>query len=141
VFASTGAIIEAVESSIEFGGTPQDVTVTVTGLADAEGLVGLVRDLVSSPQFRPGMLMLEDVTAIDASRAPPFGLRWKGSSKLGEQIGPLKLAIVVPSPVTFGYARVWEAYVDDRTAIGTRMFYSRAVEWLEAKRAARLAAT
>jgi hypothetical protein len=38
---------------------------------------------------------------------------------------------------------MWEAYVDDRTAIETRVLYSRAdaVEWLEAKRAARLAAT
>ena len=130
------------EYTIEFGGTPQDVTITTTGLADAKGLVGLVRDLVSSPRFRPGMLILEDYTAIDASQVTSSDLRAQANAVIGlsDQIGPSKVAIVVPSPVTFGFSRMWEAYVDGRTAVESRVFYSRAdgLEWLESNRLARL---
>ena len=131
------------EYTIEFGGTPQDVTITSSGLADAEGLVGLVRDLVSDPRFRPGMLMLEDVTALDVSKLKSADLRAQADTviELSELIGPSKLAMIVPSPVTFGFARMWEFFVDSRTAIESRVFYSRAdgLEWLESKRVARLA--
>ena len=128
------------EYTIEFGGTPQDVTITATGLADAKGLVGLVRDLVSSAPFRPGMLILEDYLAIDASKVTSSDLHAQADTviQFSDQIGPSKAAIIVPSPVTFGYARMWQAYVDDRTAMESRVFYSRAdgLEWLESKRVA-----
>ena len=126
--------------TIEFGGTPQDVTITTAGLADAKGLVGLVRDLVSSPRFRPGMLILEDNMAIDASKLTSLDLRAQADTviELSDRIGPSKAAIIVPSPVTFGYVRMWQAYIDSRTAIESRVFYSRAdgLEWLESKRVA-----
>lgn len=130
------------EYTIEFGGTPQHVTITATGLADAKRLVSLVRDVVSSPRFRPGMLILEDYLAIDASKVTSSDLRAQADTviQLSDQIGPSKVAIIVPSPVTFGFARMWQAYVDDRTAMESRVFYSRAdgLEWLESKRVAGL---
>ena len=131
------------EYTIEFGSSPQDVTITSTGLADAEGLVGLVRDLVSNPRFRPGMLMLEDLTAIDATGVTGSDVRAQADIviQFGQQIGPSKIAIIAPSTLTFGFARMWEAYVDSRTSIESRVFYSRAeaLDWLESKRVARLA--
>ena len=131
------------EYTIEFGGTPQDVTITTAGPADAEGLVGLVRELVSDPRFRPGMLILEDCTAIDAAKATSSDLRAKADAyiALSEQIGPSKLAIIVAGPASFGFARMWEFFLGDRAAIESRVFYSRAdaVEWLESERVARLA--
>ena len=135
--------LRAVEYAIEFGGTPQDVTITTTGPADAEGLVGLVRDLVSDPRFRPGMLILEDCTAIDASKVTSSDLRAKADTyiALSEQIGPSKLAIIVPSPASFGFARMWDFFLGNRTEMESRVFYSQAdgLAWLESERVARLA--
>ena len=133
------------EYTIEFGGSPQDVTLTSTGLGDAEGLVSLVRDLISNPRFRPGMLMLEDLSALDATGLTASDVRAQADSviEFGQQFGPAKLAMIAPSTLVFGLARMWEAYIDSRTSIESRVFYSRAeaVDWLESKRVARLAST
>ena len=126
------------EYTIEFGGTPQDVTITTTGVADAKGLVGLVRDLVASPDFRPGMLILENCLELDVSRLRSSELREQADAVVGldDRIGASKCAIVVPGPATFGLARMWQAYVDSRAAIESQVFYSLAEgrEWLESKR-------
>ena len=37
------------EFAVEFGGEPQDVTVTASGVADVAGLRELVRTLAASP--------------------------------------------------------------------------------------------
>ena len=131
-------MVYRVEYTIEFGGDPQDVTITTTGLADAEGLVALVRDLVDSPEFRPGMLILEDCLGIDVSQVKPSDFRQQADAviKRDERIGPSKAAIIVPSPVTYGYARMWQSYVDSQAEIESKIFYTRAegLEWLKSHR-------
>lgn len=127
-----------VEYSIRFGGVPQDVTITTSGLADADGLIGFVRDLVANPRFRPGMLILVDHMAIDASKLTGADVRAQADVvvSLAERLGPTTVAIVVPTPLTFGYARMYEHHASE-TQLDTRVFYSRrdALEWLESKRA------
>ena len=123
--------------TIEFGGYPQDVTITVTGLADAEGLVGLVRDLVGDPRFRPGMLILEDCLGIDVSQVKASDFRAQAETiiELNDKIGASRTAIIVPSPVTFGLARMSQAF-GESAEIEAAVFYSRseAVEWLASQR-------
>ena len=123
--------------SIEFGGTPQDVTITTSGLADADGLIGFVRDLVASPRFRPGMFILVDHMSIDASRLTGADVRAQASVvvTLAQRLGPSKVAIVVPTPLTFGYARMYEHHAAE-SQVDSRVFYSRrdALAWLESER-------
>ena len=125
------------EYSIKFDGPPQDVTITTFGLADAEGLIGFVRDLVANPRFRPGMLILADHLSIDASRLTGADVRAQASVVVGlaEQLGRSKVAIVVPTPLTFGYARMYEHHAVE-TQLESRVFYSRrdALAWLESER-------
>ena len=129
---------EAMEYTIEFDGTPQDVTITSNGLADEQGLVGFVRDLVSDSRFRPGMLILVDHLAVDASKVTSSALRAQAEAviKHAEEFGDSKVAIVIPTPLAFGYSRMWESYVAGRTRIESHVFYSRAegLEWLESTR-------
>lgn len=125
--------------SIEFGGSSRDVTITTSGLADADGLIGFVRDLVASPRFRPGMSILVDHMSIDASRLTGADVRAQANVvvQLAEQLGPSKVAIVVPTPLTFGYARMYEHHAAE-AQLESRVFYSRrdALAWLESNRAA-----
>jgi hypothetical protein len=121
-----------VNYSIEFGGVPQDVTITTFGMADADGLIGFVRDLVANPRFRPGMLILVDHMSIDASKLTGADVRAQAGVV---KLGPSKVAIVVPTPLTFGYARMYEHHAAE-TQLHSRVFYSRrdALAWLESER-------
>jgi hypothetical protein len=126
-----------VDYSIEFGGPPQDVTITTFGLADADGLIGFVRDLVANPRFQPGMFILVDHMSIDASKLTGADVRAQAGVvvALAERLGSSKVAIVVPTPLTFGYARMYEHHAAE-TQLDSRVFYSRrdALAWLESER-------
>jgi hypothetical protein len=124
-----------VEYEIEFAGAPQDVTITTSGPASVEGLVGFVTDLVSNPRYRPGMSILVDHTALDARplKAPDIQALADTVIRLDEQIGPSRVAIVVPNSLTFGFARMYEQSAD-AAQVRSKVFYSRseAIAWLEA---------
>ena len=119
--------------TIEFGGGPQDVTITTFGLATAEGLLDFIRELVSNPRFRPGMSILVDHMAVDARMITADDVRAQAQLVLAldEQIGPSNVAIVVPSPLAFGYSRMYEAHAA-AAQVRSHVFYSRneALEWL-----------
>ena len=125
------------EYAIEFGGSPQDVTITTSGAASREGLIGFVQDLVDDPLYRKGMFILVDHLALDATMISGADVRAQADRviKLEEQLGPCKVAIVVPTPLTFGYARMYELHAAE-TQLHSRVFYSRSagVDWLAAKR-------
>ena len=123
-----------VEYSIEFGGDPQDVTITTSGRASAAGLIGFVADLVSNQRYRPGMLILVDHMELDATTLTPADVRALADTvvRLDEQIGPSKVAIVVPNPLTFGFARMYELQAGS-AQVQSHVFYARsdAITWLE----------
>ena len=52
---------------IEYGGEPQDVTVTVSGIADVAGLGRVNAELRTDPRFRSGLALLYDLTELDVS--------------------------------------------------------------------------
>ena len=121
------------EYAIEFGGAPQDVTIRTSGPATAEGLIAFVTDLVADPRFRPGMSVLVDHSDLDAR--PLTGADVKAMAeavmRLDERIGTSRVAILVPNPLTFGYARMYELHAAE-TQLHSRVFYSRddALKWL-----------
>jgi hypothetical protein len=128
-----------VEYTIEFSGSPQDVTITTSGAASREGLVGFVQDLVDDPRYRPGMFVLVDHLALDATTITGDDMRAQAERviNLEEELGPCKLAIVVPTPLAFGYARMYELHTAE-TQIHSRVVYTRTdgLAWLDAKRQA-----
>jgi hypothetical protein len=54
-----------VEYSIEFGGDPQDVTITMSGCADIDGFRRVTAALVADPRFGAGLTILVDHSALD----------------------------------------------------------------------------
>jgi hypothetical protein len=122
-----------VEYTIEFGGAPQDVTIRTSGPATAEGLIAFVTDLVADPRFRPGMAVLVDHSDLDARPLTGADIRAMAEVviRLDERIGTSRVAILVPNPLTFGYARMYELHAAE-TQLHSRVFYSRddALMWL-----------
>lgn len=57
-----------VEFTIDFGGEPQDVTITARGIADLAGLTRLSSEFKSDPRYRPGLMVLADYSDLDMSR-------------------------------------------------------------------------
>lgn len=53
------------EYAIEFGGDPQDVTITMSGDADTADFLRMTHELVSHPSFRPRLAILFDLSALD----------------------------------------------------------------------------
>jgi hypothetical protein len=127
------------EYTIDFSGSPQDVTITTSGPASRHGLVGFVQDLVDDPRYRPGMFVLVDHLALDATTITGDDIRAQADRviKLEQQLGPCKLAIVVPTPLAFGYARMYELHTAE-TQVHSRVVYTRneGLAWLDAKRQA-----
>ena len=99
--------------SIEFGGGPQDLTMTLTGAVDARSIRRFVEDLVAHPEYRAGMLILADLSALDTS-----GITAEQYESVSDVITgrdhrfPAKaIAIVAPDPRTFHDAVRHRAYV------------------------------
>jgi hypothetical protein len=129
-----------VEYTIEFSGSPQDVTITTSGPASRDGMVGFVQDLVDDPRYRPGMFVLVDHLALDASTITGDDIRAQAERviKLEQELGPCTVAIVVATPLAFGYARMYELHTAE-TQIHSRVVYTRndGLAWLDAKRQAK----
>jgi hypothetical protein len=55
------------EFSFEFGGDPQDLTITASGIADVEGYGQMAADLLLDRRFRSDMLILVEQSELDLS--------------------------------------------------------------------------
>jgi hypothetical protein len=120
--------------TIEFGGTPQDVTVATSGTATVDGIKGYLEDLVSDPRYRPGMVILMDHTRLDVSSLTANDMRAIASFAvyLGNRLGNPLIAHVSPTPSAFGVTRMTRTYAEE-AASRSRVFYTRdaALAWLE----------
>ena len=127
----------AMEFKIEFGGEPQDVTVTLSGVADLIGFRRYNEEFSSDPRFRAGMLILVDASALDSSQLSSEHLE-AASQQMSERDWihpPRAIAIVAPDPRTFddfGAARAHQGGSRSRR----RVFAARepAVSWLDEQR-------
>jgi hypothetical protein len=124
-----------VEYSIEFGGEPQDVTVKQVGSVTLEDVQDYLAELFDHPQFRPGMSILMDSSALDAAALSSSDIRTLANDFLraDEKVGEAAMAVLVADSATFGLARMWEAYVTE-ARLQTRIFMKRdeAIAWLTA---------
>ena len=128
--------------SVEFGGSPHDVTVTASGEALADDFRPLFNALCHDARFESGMLILLDLTAIDLELAPQASMAELGNqlASLSDRCEGCALAIVCEAPLEFsllraadlgsaaGWMRVWVACSADE-----------ATTWLESQLALRAA--
>lgn len=120
-----------------FGGDPHDLVITLTGRADAYGLQQLDAALRADARFRPGLTILVDVTALDASGLTQESL--VGATELVLQrdwlAQPLAVAIVATDPATFATAALYRAHLGG-TRSRRRVFNSAtdAEAWLREQR-------
>ena len=121
------------EFTIEFGGGPQDVTVTTFGIADLDGSRRLYAALASDPRYRAGMLILVDHSALEMSRLTDLDLE-RIAAAITESdwnLPPRAVAIVAPSVEPHLRAREAVAHLGGSRS-NRRVFTSRdeALAWL-----------
>jgi hypothetical protein len=124
------------EHRIEFGGDPQDVTISTSGDADVAGFRRMNSDLIADSRFRRGMKILVDHTDLDTSALPASDVRAIADSvaQLEEGFEGSFIAIVAPRALTFGLARMSVLMADlPSTRIGTFGVRENAVDWLRAQ--------
>ena len=123
--------------SIEFGGEPQDLTMTLTGALDPQGIRAFVEELIAHPDYRAGMLILADLSGLNTS-----GISVEEYESVSDVIAgrddrfPAKaIAIVAPDSRTFDDAMQHRAYVGGSKS-GREVFRTRddATAWLAAQR-------
>ena len=126
-----------VEYTVEFGGEPQDVTVTVSGVADVAGLRRLVAEIGSDDRYGPAMTILYDFTALDMSELSDRDLERITDAVMERDwtFPPRAIAIVADAGSTFDAARIAIAHLGGSKS-GRQLFhaYDDAVAWLGEQR-------
>ena len=125
------------EFTIEFGGEPQDVTITSSGVADLAGLRRLDSELASHPSFRPGLLILFENSQLDMSALSESDVEWI-TAEIAQRdwdVPPRAVAIVAPNLDAFIGARHVVAHLGGSQS-RRRVFTSRsaAIAWLREQR-------
>ena len=123
--------------SLEFGGDPQDLTMTLTGALDTRSIRAFVADLVAHPEYRAEMLILADLTDLDTSSitAAEYESVSDVISGRDHRFPARAIAIVAPAARTFADAVRHRAYVGGSKS-QREVFRNRedAAAWLAAKR-------
>ena len=125
------------EFTFEFGGAPQDLTITASGIADIEGYLRMYADLVEDPRFRSDMLILVEQSALDLSRCSNEAIEQIAIS-LAERdwrFPPRAVAIVASTRESSEGARMGIAFLGGSQS-HRRLFTSRAeaLTWLNEHR-------
>lgn len=123
--------------SLEFGGDPQDLTMTLTGDLDTRGIRALVEELLTHPEFRAGMLILVDLSDLDTSSmsVEEYETLIDVIATRDDLIPARATAIVAPAGRTYDDAMQHRAYVGGSKS-GREVFEDRAdaTAWLAAQR-------
>jgi hypothetical protein len=123
--------------SLDFGGSPQDLTMTLAGAVDAPSIRTFIEEMMAHPEYRPGMLILVDLSELDTSTITQEQYEGLGDAISGrDHRFPAKgIAIVAPDDRTYDDAVRHRAYVGGSKS-GREVFHSRAdaTAWLAQQR-------
>ncbi|HKT45219.1 MAG TPA: STAS/SEC14 domain-containing protein [Gaiellaceae bacterium] len=123
--------------SLEFGGNPEDLAITLSGVVDPRGIRAFVEDLVARPEYRAGMLILVDISELDTSSISVEEYETVSDVIAGRdhRFPARAIAIVAPSGRTYDDAMQHRAYVGGSKS-GREVFRSRddATAWLAEQR-------
>jgi hypothetical protein len=121
------------EYVINFIPRREAVIITTCGPASVDRFRHLNQTLVDDPRFQPGMPILIDHTALDATALTATDIRAVGEfvATIGKRIGASSIAVVVPDRLTFGFVRMGEL-IANQPQLNLKTFYSldKAVAWL-----------
>jgi len=125
--------------TIAFGGTPQDVTIMLSGVATPEGFRRFNEARLSDERFRRGLVILLDASFLDTSQMSENMFQTALEPMLERELidPPLALAIVAPAARTFKDAVIARAHLGGQSS-HRAVFASRedAVFWLKQQRRA-----
>jgi hypothetical protein len=125
------------EFAVEFGGEPQDVTVTASGVADVAGLRALVQRMAEDEGYRAGLLLLYDFRDLDLSELSDHGLEQVMEAVMDRDWTSEPRAVaVIAGPKTIEMARLAVAHLGGSKS-RRQLFTSHdeAVAWLATMRA------
>lgn len=112
------------------------VRTLVTGRLTDEQLIAHKHRLLADPRFTPGMKELSDVRGVEAMEVTPRGIAAAVSfdSSHSSKLDGHRLALLVPTDLVFGMARMYEMSTEGNTG-GVQVFRSEdeALGWLEAE--------
>jgi hypothetical protein len=125
------------EYAFEFGGFPEDVLVTVSGVGRVASFGRLFEDLTESPQFEPGMRILLDLTRVDMTTfpgvdAPEIG---RGLEALQDRCEGCSIAVVGDDPLTRTLIEMAELGSTSGMDVFQALSRAEAAAWLQLKRA------
>ena len=125
------------EYTIEFGGDPQDVTITQRGAADLRSLQEFNAELTGDPRYRGGLLLLFENSDLDLSGLSATELEQTAIDVIEQDwnASPRAVAIVALDPETQEREREIVAHLGGSRS-RRRIFTSRdaAVAWLREQR-------
>ena len=124
------------ECTFEFGGGPQDVVVTATGVARVPEFRELYEQLCADSRFQPGMLVLLDLCKIDMSLIPLMEAPEIGHSlaEFADQCEGCAIAVLAHDPLTAVLIRAAELGDGlDRARVWVACSRPEALAWLESQ--------
>jgi hypothetical protein len=123
-----------VKYKVEWGGSPQDVTVSTFGTGSIAEAMAIVRDLGVDDRCRSGLKILVDHSELESVDYTPSELRpmFDLIASIEGRTERVYYAIVAPKPVLYGLTRVWEAGAGDLMNATIQLFRSKedALAWL-----------
>lgn len=126
---------------LEWGGDSQDVTVTLSGAANAHDIRRMNDALLADPRYTAGLAVLVDISKLDTPEIDPEGIHFANASiaERDWRKPPLAVAIFTPDEAARVATRRLIAYAGG-SASGRAVFATRedALAWLgERRRTAR----
>lgn len=123
--------------ALEFGGEPQDLTVTLSGEVTPQELRRMNDELLADPRYTAGLAILVDISGLHSYRLDGEGIDFANAS-VNERDWykpPLAIAIYAPDEAARTATRHYIAYVGG-SASGRAVFATRdhAVAWLREQR-------
>ena len=124
------------EHRITWGGDPEGIYVTTTGVATVEGLDACVQEMLADPRFQPGLHALVDHRQLDWSQMRPEEIKRRVDLIVrdADHFGLARGAMVMGRQVDYGVARIEQSHFEARSELRfkLRVFMSveEARQWL-----------
>ena len=120
--------------AITWGGDPEDVCLTTSGVAQLSDLDALWREAVSDPRWREGMKVLLDYRDSDWTHLSVAEIEQRAArlKEMSAEIGPQQIAHVARDSASYQAGRLVGLRLDWQVPFQTRLFTSieAAREWL-----------
>jgi hypothetical protein len=123
--------------AVQWGGDPEDLRVTTSGVAAVDDLDAMMREAIADPQWRDGMKILIDHTQTDWAVFGAGDLQRRAEliGEIADPIGSQQVAFVVNGRLNHEIAKMLGARLGPGVGIVGKAFTSldEAREWLRSE--------